>query len=228
MSDDVDIEKYLSDKDADLGRAIAIVRAARGDVVRPPPPTDNPFQALVRAIIYQRSSEASGQTVFGKLEKIAGGKLTPAKVLALKPSRVEKAGMSLAKASYVKNVAKWFVENSSTARRLKSMSNQEVYDALTGIGGVGTWSMNVLLVFNLGRLDVEPAIDPVIRKMGQKIYGLGELPSVSFMNGKVAKWRPYRSIATMYIYQLGKLKLTVAEIRRGRSDVDQAGTRSGT
>jgi DNA-3-methyladenine glycosylase II len=228
MGDAIDIERYLSRRDPDLGRAIAIVRAARGDVVRPPRPTDSPFQALVRAVIYQRSSEASGQTVFGKLEKVAGGKLTPANVAALSPARVEKVGMPLAKARYVKNVASWFVENAGTARRLKTMSNQEIYDALMGIVGLGTWSINVLLVFNLGRLDVEPAIDPVIRKIAQKIYGLDQFPSASFVSGKVAKWRPYRSIATMYLYQLGKLKVSAAEIRAGRTKVDLAAMRSGT
>jgi DNA-3-methyladenine glycosylase II len=228
MSADVDIERYLSDKDPDLGRAIGIVRASRGDVVRPRRPTDNPYQALTRAIIYQRSSEASGQTVFAKLEKIAGGKLTPANVAALAPARVEKAGLSIAKAHYVKNVAKWFVENPGIAKRLKSMSNQEIYDALMDIRGVGTWSTNVLLVFGLQRLDVEPAIDPVIRKIAKTVYGLDDLPSASFVSSKVAKWRPYRSIGTMYLYQLGKLRLTVAEIRAGRAKVDFAAKRSGT
>src|SRR3984957_2669298 len=79
MDDTGDIERYLSKKDPSLGRVIKIVRAARGELLRPLPSTDNPFQALVRAVIYQRGSEASGATVFSRLKGIAGGTLTPAK-----------------------------------------------------------------------------------------------------------------------------------------------------
>jgi DNA-3-methyladenine glycosylase II len=224
----IDIERYLSKKDPDLGRAIAIVRVARGERMRPPPPTDNPFQALVRAVIYQRSSEASGQTVFLALEKIAGGKLTPARIAALTSARIEKAGVSLAKATYVKNVATWFADYPAVAKRLPSMSTEEVHDALTAIGGIGPWSVNVLLVFQFGRLDVAPAADAVIRGIARKVYGLRTLPSVDFVQGKIEKWRPYRSVATMYLYQLGKLKLTDEEIRTGRAGVDQAAIRSRT
>jgi 3-methyladenine DNA glycosylase/8-oxoguanine DNA glycosylase len=85
-----------------------------------------------------------------------------------------------------------------------------------------------LLVFNLGRLDVAPANDAVIRGIASIVYGLRSLPSVEFMERKIEAWRPYRSIATMYFYQTGKLKLSKADIRRGRAGVDQAGIRSRT
>lgn len=228
MTDDVDIERYLTKKDPDLGRAINIVRAARGERLRPQPSVDTPFQSLVRAIIYQRSSETSGRTVFAHLEDIAGGKLTPAKITALGVRDVKKAGLSVAKATYVKNVAVWFAGNAGLAKRLRRMSDEDVYDALKKIEGVGIWSVNVLLVFQFGRLDVAPGPDAVIRALAQKIYGLRTLPSIEFVRSKIALWQPYRSIATMYLYQLGKLNLTPAEIRRGRSEIDRAGLRSGT
>jgi DNA-3-methyladenine glycosylase II len=228
MDDKVDIERYLSKKDPHLGSVVKIVRAARGEPVRPPPSDENPFKALIRAVIYQRSSEAAGATVFARLEEIAGGKLAPAKIAALTTARVRKSGLSLAKAAYVLNVAKWFVDNPSVAKRLPSMSDEEIIAALTRIGGVGLWSVNVVLVFNLGRLDVAPAPDAVIRGIAQTVYGLKAQPSAEFVKEKIEKWRPYRSIATMYLYQAGKLKLTAADIRRGRTKIDQAGFRSGT
>jgi 3-methyladenine DNA glycosylase/8-oxoguanine DNA glycosylase len=83
-------------------------------------------------------------------------------------------------------------------------------------------------VFNFGRLDVAPSPDAVIRGIASIIYGLKSLPTVEFVEKKIERWRPYRSIATMYLYQTGKLKLTKADIRRGRTTVDEAALRSGT
>jgi DNA-3-methyladenine glycosylase II len=228
MGDAIDIERYLSKKDPHLGRTIKIVRAARGERLRPPPSTDNAFQALVRAVIYQRSSEASGSTVYSHLERIAGGKLTPAKVLSLTVGRIRRAGMSKAKATYVRNLGDWFDANPKMAKRLASMADDEIVSSLTTIKGIGLWTVNVLLVFNLGRLDVLPAPDAVIRGIARIVYGLKAQPSVTFIKEKTERWRPYRSIATMYLYQAGKLKITVADIRRGRAIVDEDGIRSGT
>jgi DNA-3-methyladenine glycosylase II len=228
MDDTLDIERYLSKRDPDLGRAISIVRASTGKALRPPPSMDNAFQSLVRAVIYQRTSEASGATVYAQLEEIAGGKLKPMSILTLTIPQIQRAGMSATKAAYVSNVARWFDANPATAKKLRSMTDEQVIDALTAIPGIGLWSVNVLLVFNFGRQDVAPAPDAVIRGIASIVYGLQSLPSVEFMERKIEAWRPYRSIATMYFYQTGKLKLTKAEIRRGRTAVDEAGLRSGT
>jgi DNA-3-methyladenine glycosylase II len=228
MDETVDIERYLSKRDSALGQAIKIVRAARGERLRPPPSTDNPFQALVRAVIYQRVSEASGSTVFSRLEEIADGKLTPAKILSITAGRIQKAGLAQSKAIYIVNLAKWFDANAKLAKKLPTMSDDDVIDALTAIPGIGLWTVNVFLLFNLGRLDVAPAPDTVIRGIAKTVYDLKAPPSVEFVNEKMEAWRPYRSIATMYLYQAGKLKLTPADIRRGRAGSDQGAIRSGT
>jgi DNA-3-methyladenine glycosylase II len=228
MDDAIDIERYLSKKDPALGRAIRIVRAAKGELLRPPTSKENIFQSLVRAVIYQRSSEASGSTVYSRLEEIAGGKLTPAKILSLFLKDIQKAGLAESKATYILNLAEWFDANPKIARKLPSMSDDEVVSSLTSISGVGLWTVNVLLVFNLGRLDVAPSPDAVIRRIARIVYGLKAPASVEFVREKMETWRPYRSIATMYLYQAGKLRLTPADIRRGRAGVDEGGIRSGT
>jgi DNA-3-methyladenine glycosylase II len=228
MDDAIDIERYLSKKDPALGRAIRIVRAAKGELLRPPTSKENIFQSLVRAVIYQRSSEASGSTVYSRLEEIAGGKLTPAKILSLFLKDIQKAGLAESKATYILNLAEWFDANPKIARKLPSMSDDEVVSSLTSISGVGLWTVNVLLVFNLGRLDVAPSPDAVIRRIARIVYGLKAPASVEFVREKIETWRPYRSIATMYLYQAGKLRLTPADIRRGRAGVDEGGIRSGT
>jgi DNA-3-methyladenine glycosylase II len=228
MDDTGDIERYLSKKDPSLGRVIKIVRAARGELLRPLPSTDNPFQALVRAVIYQRVSEASGATVFSRLKGIAGGTLTPAKILSLSVKRIQKAGLAQSKAMYILNLAKWFDANPKIAKKVPSMSDEQIISSLTSISGIGVWTVNVLLVFNLGRLDVAPSPDAVIRRIARIVYGLKGQPTVEFVKERIERWRPYRSIATMYLYQAGKLKVTTADIHRERASIDEGGTRSGT
>jgi DNA-3-methyladenine glycosylase II len=223
-----DIERYLSKRDPSLGRVIKIVRAARGELLRPLPSTDNPFQALVRAVIYQRVSEASGATVFSRLKGIAGGTLTPAKILSLSVKRIQKAGLAQSKAMYILNLAKWFDANPKIAKKVPSMSDEQIISSLTSISGIGVWTVNVLLVFNLGRLDVAPSPDAVIRRIARIVYGLKGQPTVEFVKERIERWRPYRSIATMYLYQAGKLKVTTADIHRERASIDEGGTRSGT
>src|ERR1700753_2987385 len=220
MVETLDIERYLSEKDPALGRAIGIVRAAKGGPLRPPPSKDNVFQSLARAIVYQRSSEASGSTVYARLEKITGGKLAQAKILSLTVKDIQKAGLAESKATYILNLAEWFHANPKIAKRLASMPDDEVVASLTSISGIGLWTVNVLLVFSLGRLDVAPVPDAVIRGIARIIYGLKTQPSVEFITAKMETWRPYRSIATMYLYQAGKMKLTPADIRRRRTRVD--------
>jgi DNA-3-methyladenine glycosylase II len=228
MNGTVDIETYLTKSDPRLGHLIAMVRAHRGEPMRPPAPTGSPFEALVRAVIYQRISESAGATVYSKLEKIAGGKVTPKRITELTTARIQTAGLALSKSTYIGNLATWFIDNPKTADRLPSMSDEEIIEALTNISGVGLWTANVLLVFNLGRLDVAPAPDVIIRRVAQLVYGLETLPSVKFMKEKMEHWRPYRSIASMYFWQATKLKITAADIRRGRTRLDEAAQRSGT
>src|ERR1700744_60348 len=228
MSADVDIDAYLSRKDPRLGRVIGMVRAHRGKPMRLPISTETPFQALVRAVIYQRVSETAGAAVYSRLEEIAGGKLTSKRIAGLTTAQIRRAGLALSKATYIGNLATWFTDNSRTAKLIPSMSDEEIAEVLTSISGIGLWTVNVLLVFNLGRPDVAPAPDAIIRRAIQTLYDLKDLPSSNFVMEKMEHWRPYRSVASMYLWQATKLKITAADVRRGRLRMDEAAQRSGT
>jgi DNA-3-methyladenine glycosylase II len=226
MNSAVDIEGYLSKKDPKLGRLIEFVRARRGEPMRPPASTETTFQALVRAVIYQRVSESAGATVYSRLEQIAGGKLTPRRIGTLSTRQVRRAGLALSKTTYIQNLVTWFEQNPKVAKRLASMSDEEIVDALTAVPGIGLWTVNVLLVFNLGRMDVAPAPDLIIRRIAQVIYGLKTIPAAEFVKQKMECWKPYRSIASMYLWQATKMKVTQADLRRGRTGIDEAALRS--
>jgi DNA-3-methyladenine glycosylase II len=110
-------------------------------------------------------------------------------------------GLSKSKARYVHNLAEWFNANSDTAKNLPAMSNDEVIKALTGIAGIGVWTANVLLIFNLQRLDVVPAADLGIRRGVQLAYGLKSLPPPELVYKTALRWQPYRSIASIYFME---------------------------
>jgi 3-methyladenine DNA glycosylase/8-oxoguanine DNA glycosylase len=88
--------------------------------------------------------------------------------------------------------------------------------------------VNVLLVFNLGRLDIAPAPDLTIRRVMRLMYGLPRTPSAEYAKEKMRHWSPYASIASMYLWQAKKLKVSAAELRSGRRAIDKAGLRSGS
>jgi 3-methyladenine DNA glycosylase/8-oxoguanine DNA glycosylase len=125
MSGSVDMEAYLTKKDPQLGRLIKIVRAHKGEPMRPPSSNETPFEALVRAIIYQRVSESAGSTVYSRLEGIVGGKLTPKKISALTTKKIQTAGIAMSKSTYIGNIAAWFEANPKVAKSIPAMRTKK-------------------------------------------------------------------------------------------------------
>ena len=151
-------------------------------------------------------------TILGTVASVAGA-LTPKKMLALSPERLRAAGLSAAKAKYVRNLADWFARNPKTAKSLTALSNGAVVEALTTIPGIGIWTANVFLVFSLHRLDVVPASDLGIRRGVQLAYGLPSLATPETVKEKARRWRPYQSIASMYLWNAVKLKIGPESLR---------------
>ena len=117
-------------------------------------------------------------------------------------------GLSKSKSRAVLNLAEWFATNRKTAKTLPDLPDEEVVPALTGIAGIGTWTANVFLIFDLGRLDVMPAADLGIRRGVQLVYGLKDAATPKQVHEKALLWRPYRSIASIYLWNA--VKLTIA------------------
>jgi DNA-3-methyladenine glycosylase II len=210
-TDNGDIENVLTSADPKLGVLIDVVRFRVG-IQRPGPSKASPFEALLRAIIYQRMAAKAAATIYKRLRQT--GPLTPLKVLNLPVTTLRAVGLSESKAAFARSLAEWFNANRATARRLPLMSDEEVVDALTGIKGIGRWTANVFLIFNLRRLDVVPGDDLGIRRGVQLIYGLKSLPGSASVETRAERWAPYRSIACMYLWNAVRLKLTAADLRK--------------
>jgi DNA-3-methyladenine glycosylase II len=201
-----DIEAELAQADPALGRVFAAVIARIGRQ-RIRPSRAAPFEALARAIVYQSVSGRAAAAIFIRLKETIGGPLTPVKILAMPEGSMMAAGLSGSKTDAIRNLAAWFAANRKTVEALPELPDDDVVKALTAIAGIGAWTVNVFLIFSLGRLDVMPAGDLGIRRGVQLVYGLDDVATPKQVQETAQLWRPYRSIASIYLWNAVKLKI---------------------
>jgi DNA-3-methyladenine glycosylase II len=208
------IEARLASADPALGRVIDAVIARLGPQ-QIAPSHATPFEALTRAIVYQSVSGKAAASIFARLKQRVNGPLTSAKILALPLSALREIGLSTAKARTMSALAAWFVAHRKEASALPTLADDEVVQTLTAVPGIGPWTANVFLIFNLGRLDVMPAADLGIRRGVQLADGLSAVASPRQVSERSQAWRPYRSIASIYLWQATKLKLGSNDLKQG-------------
>jgi DNA-3-methyladenine glycosylase II len=209
------IENRLAATDPALGRVISAVVARIGPQ-RVPPSRTSPFEALVRAVVYQSISGKAAAAIFMRLVEVVTRPLTPSKILASPANALTKAGLSGTKVRTIQELARWFTSNRKLAKSLGKLPDDEVLNLLTRIPGIGAWTVNVLLIFNLGRLDVMPAADLGIRRGVQLAAGLRVIATPKQVIHRSQAWAPYRSLASVYLWQATKLKLGPNDLKQGR------------
>ena len=192
-------------------REISISDPQMGEVIRQIGPcslslreVDEPFHALFRAIVYQQLSGKAAATIFGRvLDLFPAGRLEPKKVLATTDESLRGAGMSRAKVASVKDLALKTIEGVVPDREnLLAMPDDQILSRLTQVRGIGRWTVEMLLIFNLGRPDVLPSTDLGIRKGVQQVYGLKSLPLPKEVDVHGERWRPFRSVASWYLWRV--------------------------
>ncbi len=164
----------------------------------------NIYLSLVSSIISQQLSTRVAEVIYGRFLRLFGKKIpTTEMILALDFALLRSVGLSNAKANYVRNVCLFFKEHSLTDAKLKKMTDEAIIDLLTQIKGVGRWTVEMILMFTLGREDVFAADDLVIQQGMVSIYTL-EAPNkkqlVVQMKNIAECWRPYRTYACRYIW----------------------------
>ena len=161
-------------------------------------PAEDTFERLVRSIISQQVSTASARAirtrVFERFE------IAPEPILAADSDDLKAAGLSRQKAEYVQNVAHAYVEHGYSNSFFEPLSDDEVIDELTEIRGVGVWTAKMFLMFSLGREDVFPVEDLGVRNGMAELVG-EELSRAEIVD-RAEPWRPYRSIASLYLWRL--------------------------
>jgi DNA-3-methyladenine glycosylase II len=163
---------------------------------------DDAYGTLVRSITGQQLSTKAAATIYGRLTELYGGRTpTPQEILDTDPEELRAVGLSNAKAAYLRDLAEHIVDGELPVDRLAEMPDAAVYERLTAIKGLGRWTVDMFLMFHLGRPDILPVGDLGIRKAIQIHYGLQELPKVSEMEQIAEAWRPHRTLASLYLWE---------------------------
>jgi DNA-3-methyladenine glycosylase II len=160
---------------------------------------------LMASIMSQQLSTKVAKVLFHRFLELYNGKEPkPQQVLDTKFETLRGIGLSNAKVSYVQNVAQFFVDNKITDKKLLSMENEEVIELLTQIKGVGKWTVEMLLMFTLGREDVFAVDDFGIQQAMIKIYRLDPVDKKAMKEKMLkisSKWSPYRTYACLHLWQ---------------------------
>jgi len=163
-----------------------------------------PWQALVRSVAYQQLNGNAAETIFARLLALFPGQKfpTPEQIVGAPDELLRSAGLSRAKTAAIKDIAAHTIAGIVPERRaLTKLSDAEIIERLTVIRGVGPWTVEMLLMFTLGRLDVLPATDFGVRSGFALVYGLKELPAPQVLLAHGERWRPYRSVAAWYLWR---------------------------
>ena len=161
----------------------------------------DPFFSLCRTIVGQQISTKAADSIWLKFEKKCKKKIIPKNVLKLSSSNLRSAGLSRQKISYLKNIAKSFKNKSFNIRDLKNMNDEQAISYITQLKGLGIWSAQMFLMFNLNRPDIFPTKDIGLVRAISKNYKIPYPPSERFLN-KISKLHlGYRSVFTWYMWR---------------------------
>ena len=161
----------------------------------------DPFFSLCRTIIGQQISTKAAGSIWLKFEKKCKKKILPTNVLKLSSSSLRIAGLSHQKISYLKNISKSFKNKSFNIRNLKKMDDEQAISYITQLKGLGIWSAQMFLMFNLNRSDIFPTKDIGLVRAISKNYKTSYPPSERFIN-KISKLHlGYRSVFTWYMWR---------------------------
>ena len=192
--------RHLSASDPRLAALIA--RSRRYEIK--PAVLIRPFDALAESIAYQQLSGKAAATIFGRVRALypEGKWLDPEKLLATPDEKLRAAGLSRAKTAALKDLAAKTIDGTvPSGRVLIRMSDDEIIARLTTVRGIGRWTVEMLLLFDLGRADVWPVDDYGVRKGFAKTFGKRKLPTPKQLIKLGEKWRPYRSVAAWYFWR---------------------------
>ena len=159
------------------------------------------FAVLVESIISQQLATNAAEAIFRRFRQLYPRFPTTTQILSTRKSKLRKAGLSGMKIDYLKDLARNIEEGRLDMKSLPKMSDDEVIENLTQVKGIGRWTAEMFLIFSLGRQDVLPVHDLGLRKGVQMAFSLTELPKPKEVEKLGERWRPYRSIATWYLWK---------------------------
>ena len=163
-----------------------------------------PFDALAESIAYQQLNGKAAATIFGRVRALYPRRkwFSPELVIATPDEKLRAAGLSRSKTAAIKDLAAKTIDGTVPTRAaLDRMGDEEIIARLTTVRGIGRWTVEMMLLFDLGRLDVWPVDDYGVRKGYAKTFRKKELPKPKELHAIGEKWRPFRSVAAWYFWR---------------------------
>jgi DNA-3-methyladenine glycosylase II len=165
------------------------------------------FAALSRAIIFQQLAGAAARTIHDRFVALFPGRRfpTPRQVLDATPEDLRRVGLSRQKILYLKDLATHVDSRILNFHRFHLMDDEEIILDLTRVLGIGRWTAEMFLMFNLGRPDVLPVDDLGVRNAVRRLYRMRKMPDAKRLRALAERWRPYRSAASWYLWRSGEI-----------------------
>src|SRR5437667_4928023 len=187
---------------SDVRMAALIARSRRYEIQQAA--SVGPLEALAESIAYQQLNGKAAAAIWNRVRALypKRKRLDPAQVLVTPDETLRAAGLSRAKIAAIKDLAAKTMDGTvPPGRALLKMSDDEIITRLTQVRGIGRWTVEMLLLFDLGRPDVWPVDDYGVRKGFAKTFGRRKLPTPKQLIKRGEKWRPYRSVAAWYFWR---------------------------
>jgi 3-methyladenine DNA glycosylase/8-oxoguanine DNA glycosylase len=191
---------FLAERDECLKRLIAETLPFQIDVAD----AQSPYEVLLESIAYQSISGKAAATIFGRVKALCstGRAPTPEEVLKLRKPALRKAGLSGAKVLAMKDLAKKTIEGIVPSfEEAQKLTDEELVKRLVSVRGIGAWTVEMFLIFRLGRPDVLPIHDLGVKKGWSVAYGKKHMPKPKELLAFGERWRPYRTIASWYMWR---------------------------
>src|SRR6202171_5036364 len=192
--------RHLSAKDEKLATLIAETAQFQTDMDA----AQSPYEALMESIAYQSISGKAAATIFARIKALSGNGRPPSpeQMLKLRTSTLRKAGLSGAKVLAMKDLAQKTIDGVvPTMEQAQKMSDEELVERLVSVRGIGAWTVEMFLIFRLGRPDVLPIHDLGVKKGWSITYGKKHMPKPKELLAFGERWRPYRTLASWYMWR---------------------------
>ena len=209
--------RRLASADPTLARLVELAGPFRPEVRR----MHNTFEALARNIVYQQLHANAAAAIHGRVLALFGpDRLTPEGLLSAPEESLRGAGLSAAKLAALRDLAAKTLDGTvPTIARLRRMPDEEIVERLTRVRGIGRWTVEMLLIFRLGRPDVLPVDDYAVRKGFALAYGKREMPKPKELARYGERWRPFRTAASWYMWRANELPPgALPATKRGRRE----------
>ncbi len=159
------------------------------------------FIKLCKSIINQQLSNRVGDLIFERFKKLFNNKIIPQKVLKIEDEKIRKIGISYSKIKYLKDLAKKIINKEIIFKEFENEKEEIIIEKLTTVKGIGRWTVEMFLMFSLGRPDVFSTGDLGLKNAVQKLYKLNEKPTEKQLLEISSKWSPYRTYASMILWR---------------------------